>query len=181
MLMLECPFQVTIPYLDPILPLQDRQTFLQERYGFTCDCYLCKFQQSIPPSVLAQSGTATPEKLSDMFETYVKKRVDVLRCTCPYASFSEFKVGQPLPERSMPLFPSRVLMKAVPVDKLSCLKPDVVKELTSMFAETVEEEQWDLAKRTGEHILVIYGLVYGWRHPLVGESPSERDRREELT
>lgn len=158
---------MTIPYLDPILPLQDRQTFLAERYGFTCTCPLCDFQASLPPTVLTQE--ATPRKLGDMYDEYVARHMDPLRRETPYAPWTAFKPGGPLPVRAKPFLPSRIQMKNVPHDKVSCLRADIVRELTGMFSEGVESEEWELARETGEHVLGVYVVVYGWRHPLVGE------------
>ncbi|KAJ9101822.1 hypothetical protein QFC21_003161 [Naganishia friedmannii] len=160
--------QLTIPYIDALLPLQERQTFLQERYGFTCNCTLCKFQKSVSPAVLAQAGTANPEKLSELFTTFVEKHVDVLRVICPYSFISGFKPGEPYPKRSTQFLPGRVTLSKVGVDKLVCFQPDVIKELNLMFSESTENQSWIIARIQGEHILAIYGILYGWRFPLVG-------------
>ena len=61
-------------------------------------------------------------------------------------------------------------MESCPRDELACLNGRVVGELTSMFGEACEAREWTLARETGEHVSVIYGIVYGWRHPLVGTS-----------
>ncbi|KAJ9122758.1 hypothetical protein QFC24_004188 [Naganishia onofrii] len=160
--------QLTIPYIDAVLPLQERQTFLQERYGFTCECTLCKFQESVSPAVLAHAGTATPEKLSGLFTTYVQKHVDALREICPYSFNSGFRPGEPFPKRSTPYLPGRVTLSNIGVDKLVCLQPDVIKELNLMFEESTADHRWIIARIQGQHILTIYGILYGWRFPLVG-------------
>jgi hypothetical protein len=105
-----------------------------------------------------------------MYDAYVARNMDPLRHETPYAPWTAIKPGGPLPARAKPFLPSRVQMKSVPHDKISCLKADVVRELTGMFNEGVESEEWELARETGEHVLGIYVVVYGWRHPLVGES-----------
>lgn len=43
--------QVTISYLPPELPLAERQQNLYLRYGFHCDCILCKKESAQPPKL----------------------------------------------------------------------------------------------------------------------------------
>jgi hypothetical protein len=65
--------------------------------------------------------------------------------------------------------PSRVSQEKIPLALISCLRPDLVHELTDMFGETAAGGDWPAACMLGMHVLAIYVAVYGWRYPLVGE------------
>lgn len=38
-----------------------------------------------------------------------------------------------------------------------------------MFEESTADHRWIIARIQGQHILTIYGILYGWRFPLVGK------------
>jgi SET and MYND domain-containing protein len=156
--------QLTITYLDPILPLVERQTFLQQRYGFTCKCPLCTYQESIPPSLRAQAPPPTPQALSKLFASVVGPAL-----TQAKGQVADLLNGSSALDVLAELgLPTNVKLK-VPHGLLGCLKPEVVTELTSIYSDACAEGEWQVAAVTGCHILGIYVTTYGWRYPLVGE------------
>lgn len=96
-----------------------------------------------------------------MFTSYVAPSMDRLR--------EDVRSLTPT-DRRRAWLPTRPRMDALSRDELACTSAAVVQELTSIFREACERCQWSLARQTGQHVLVIYAVVYGWRYPLVGTS-----------
>lgn len=161
-------FQLTIPYLDTILPHHERQGFLQQRYGFSCTCPLCVAQTPLATPTSHPTIQPRPEDLTRLFQRVVG--VGLANGVKALKSFT----AQARPTISQwsnydhPL-PSRVSQEALPTGLANCLKPEVVKEVTSMFEEAAGEADWRAACMAGMHVLAIYATAYGWRHPLVGK------------
>lgn len=171
--------QVTIPYLDPILPLTDRQTSLRLRYGFKCVCGLCKYQEASSASSAAasnnKSGAVKPKPiqqpglkdLDELFQRVVARSPGGL---FQLIAGQQQQQQSPARRSSKTLLPSRIRFDAIPAHLQPCLTSDTVKELSGGFQESMHAGgEWDMAATVGAHMLAIYAVVYGWRHPLVGK------------
>ena len=160
--------QLTVPYLDPILPHHERQGFLQERYGFSCTCPLCLAQTPLATPTSHPTIQPRPDDLTRLFQRVVgvgiASGVRTLKTFMPGLTSSPSQwAGFQAP------LPSRIAQEAMPTALSNCLKPDVVREVTAMFEEAAAEADWRAACMAGMHVLAIYTTVYGWRHPLVGK------------
>ena len=160
--------QLTIPYLDPILPFHERQMFLQERYGFTCTCSLCTLQTPLPTPTSHPTMPPRPEDMNRLFQLVIGKGIATalanLKTLVTQPGFAVDQLGG----FGLPL-PSRISQERLPIGLINCLKPNVVQQLMELFGEATSEGNWQAACMAGMHVLAIYVPVYGWRHPLVGK------------
>ncbi|TFK52419.1 hypothetical protein OE88DRAFT_1401683 [Heliocybe sulcata] len=135
--------EITIPYLDPAIPLDVRQHQLQSRYGFTCTCPLCLFQQSISPVPLAPP-------------TELKTLEAALRLAIKPEGSEILTLPRgwdlpSLPERLYPL-----------------LHPTYLPALSETFSKASHEGDYLTALESGLTLLALYGTIYPVNYPLIG-------------
>lgn len=166
---------MTISYLDPILPVIDRQTYLKERYGFTCTCSLCTSQSQafetgsapVPPAP-APLTQPQPDDLSALYRTVVAPAME-LASSLAVQTLQTGSSTSSQPLDALRRLPSRVQPDRLPPSLARCLQPDVVTELVTIFSQLTIEAEWRSAMLPGMHMVAVYATLYGWRHPLTGE------------
>lgn len=132
------------------------------RYHFECSCSLCKYQEESSKSGPTKPAAPGLKDLDELFQMVVARSagglVQLLSGQRQSASARKTTL------------PSRVQISAIPPRLQPCLTSDTVKDLSSGFQESMHGGEWDVAVKAGAHVLAIYTVVYGWRHPLTGES-----------
>ncbi|TFY80212.1 hypothetical protein EWM64_g3797 [Hericium alpestre] len=142
--------EITIPYLDPALPLDDRQRALQANYGFTCSCALCKFEEHMDPGdpSTIEEGLMGSSEISRWLQEYT----DCILTRRPTYS-DRLRVYEDIPEALRVFF-----------------HPSVVPKLSEMFSETSHEGPFEKALNVGHVLLAVYILVYPPNYPQTGEA-----------
>ncbi|KAI0057828.1 SET domain-containing protein [Artomyces pyxidatus] len=134
--------EVCIPYIDPALPLEDRDRALDVSYGFRCTCPLCTFQRHIKPSTDPTNLTSAMPLLKEFtgcFLTQSPPRQDTLR---------EFNA---IPEALHSLFNSTIL-----------------PNLAEAFSQASHNGSYATALDEGLNLLALYILIYPPNYPQTG-------------
>ncbi|KZT23432.1 SET domain-containing protein [Neolentinus lepideus HHB14362 ss-1] len=135
--------EITIPYLDPAIPLDARQHQLRSRYGFACTCPLCLFQQSISPIPLA-----APSDLKSLEATLrLETKVDDTETLTLSRNWN-------LPSLQEHLYP--------------LLHPAYLPALSETFSKASHEGDYPIALESGLTLLAWYATVYPRNYPLIG-------------
>ncbi|TFY65665.1 hypothetical protein EVG20_g5424 [Dentipellis fragilis] len=137
--------EVAIPYLDPALPLEDRQRDLRTSYGFGCRCALCTFQEQID----IPDGSANSESLIKATRhLHEYTGCDLAHMPAVLESLRDYS---DIPEDLWPFF-----------DR------SVIPALSEPFSQASHEGSYDVALRTGHTLLAVYMLVYPPNYPQTG-------------
>ncbi|KAA1469842.1 SET domain-containing protein [Dentipellis sp. KUC8613] len=137
--------EVSIPYLDPALPLADRQRDLQMSYGFSCRCALCAFQKQIS----IPDGSVNSESLIKA----TRHLHEYTGCDLAHmpAMLEKLRDYNDIPEDLWPFF-----------DR------SVIPALSEPFSQASHDGSYDVALRTGQTLLAVYLLVYPPNFPQTG-------------
>ncbi|KAI0315809.1 SET domain-containing protein [Amylostereum chailletii] len=136
--------EITIPYIDPALPSQDRDRALKINYDFTCDCPLCVFQRKVDVSRPIEGS-------------------DLQRARALLISFTGCNIAQPPPN------PVHLQdFSKVPDALLPFLHPSVLPDLSEVFSRTSHDGSLDIALDVGQTLLAIYFLIYPPNYPQTG-------------
>ncbi|EIN12756.1 SET domain-containing protein [Punctularia strigosozonata HHB-11173 SS5] len=143
--------EVTIPYLDPALPLANRQQITQITYGFICGCPLCTLQASLP-AVPPPPPRSAQEDIS-LIDFGLRRLV--------FGATSDVS----LPDTVPPL-------NDLPPNLLAVLHESYLPALSAAFSTASHDvESADIlatALQTGQTILALYLLLYPRNYPQIG-------------
>ena len=151
--MLRSELQLTIPYLDPCLPLATRKNALKLNYGFICTCSLCTFQQTIEPLSPLPSNSDVIATLEQQLCRYIS---DELMCQDIQSPTSAIVLDgdnfrHTLPEELHPL-----------------LNPEYLPSLSETFSRASHEGDIKKALSSGKTLLAFYILLYPKNYPQTG-------------
>ncbi|EPQ54614.1 hypothetical protein GLOTRDRAFT_42690 [Gloeophyllum trabeum ATCC 11539] len=135
--------EITIPYLDPAIPLDVRQHQLQSRYGFKCNCVACTFQRKINPVPFP-----SPEDLKGL-EAILRQRIQLTGVHSHALS-------------------SRYLLPQLPPDLFPLLHDSYLPSLSEAFSKTSHDGEYALALEAGLTLLGLYSMIYPRNYPLIG-------------
>ncbi|KAG8753301.1 hypothetical protein FRC14_006181 [Serendipita sp. 396] len=134
--------EITIPYLDPALPLIERRNRLQQAYGFICDCPRCMIEGRMAhPSDPVPNESLLQEELISY--ALPQLRIHDLRTTLE-------------------------LLKSLPRHLWSIRNPDFIKHLTETFENQSHDGPYEDAWRSGKALLALCLILYPRYHPLTG-------------
>ncbi|KAI0030426.1 hypothetical protein K488DRAFT_54292 [Vararia minispora EC-137] len=140
-----CDEEVTIAYVDPALPLKDRESALDTSYDFRCQCTLCTFQHKtdIPPP---PDDDESRRNLSNL----------LLR-------FTGLDLSRSPPKHDLPRD-----FQAIPSALLPVLHPVFLPTIAEMFSESSHAGATSRAMSLGQTLLATYLLIYPPNYPQIG-------------
>ncbi|KAJ3556198.1 hypothetical protein NM688_g2159 [Phlebia brevispora] len=138
--------EITVPYLDPALPLETRMNALRMNYGFSCTCPLCTFQgrpgltKSLP--LASELGA-----LEDVLRKYVESR----------SSDNQFNVDS-----------NRHPWAGIPNQLPALFHEAYLPQLAETFSRTSHEGDYGTALDSGRTLAAYYALIYPSNYPQIG-------------
>ncbi|KZT65794.1 SET domain-containing protein [Daedalea quercina L-15889] len=138
--------EVTIPYLDPALPVEIRRQALQLNYGFSCSCLSCCATQHISAVPPPRRGSTELDDLEGRLRRYA--------------------LGDA--ERVAELREVSSLLQKMPVELAPVLHESYLPALSEAFSRTSHEGPHKEALSTGLTLLALYALVYPVNYPQIG-------------
>ncbi|PSR71742.1 hypothetical protein PHLCEN_2v12390 [Hermanssonia centrifuga] len=145
--------EITVPYLDPALPLQTRQSALRANYGFNCMCPLCTFQQTLGPVVPLPSDSKNIRAVEDSLCEYVTSHILQLD---PYG----------IPPSAAETSPG----SGIPSELFCLLNADYLPSLSETFSRSSHEGNYEIALASGRTLLAFYAAIYPRNYPQIGEN-----------
>lgn len=145
--------QITLPYLDPALPLTTRQDALRINYGFQCNCALCTYQTSISPLPPLPQNTQSVSALELQLCDFVTRNVVSLD-----------------PQRNITVTDINTARFSLPKELHTLLNPDYLPSLSEEFSRTSHEGEASKALSHGRILLALYAVIYPSRYPQIGRS-----------
>ena len=146
--------QMTVPYLDPALPLSTRKAALQANYGFICVCPLCTFQERISPVPPLPTDATELVGLEDKLCMHVTSQIISLDAHRPPFALKDDK----LPWGNLP------------ADLHTLLDEKYLPQLSEAFSKASHEGQYATALRSGRTLLAYYAVTYSLNYPQIGMS-----------
>jgi len=138
--------EVTIPYLDPALPVETRKQALQSNYGFSCSCPPCCIMERVHPMLPPRQGSTELDGLERALRRYA--------------------LGDA--ERVAELREESCLLQEMPVELAPVLHESYLPQLSETFSRTSHEGPYAEALSTGLTLLALYSLVYPANYPQIG-------------
>ncbi|KAH9936369.1 SET domain-containing protein [Fomitopsis serialis] len=138
--------EVTIPYLDPALPVETRQQALQSNYGFSCSCPTCCIVERVHPMPPPRQGSTEMDDLESALRRYALSDAG----------------------RVAELREDSVLLQEMPVELAPVLHESYLPQLSETFSRTSHEGPYTEALSTGLTLLALYSLVYPANYPQIG-------------
>ncbi|KAI0269910.1 hypothetical protein BC834DRAFT_922711 [Gloeopeniophorella convolvens] len=135
--------EICIPYVDPALPLEDRERALGNIYGFSCSCALCHFQRGI-------SASSSDGAISAQVRRHL---LDFTGCSPD---------SPPLRHDTLQNFSD------IPASLRSLFHPSVLPDLAESFSAKSHSASLDAALVDGLTLLALYHLIYPPNYPQTG-------------
>lgn len=142
--------QITIPYLDPALPLDTRTDALRMNYGFTCGCEFCSFQRQLGSIKPLPADASLVHALEDKLRAHVAAR-----------SPNTDSHGPSSPSNATPWVD-------LPADLYPLFNEGYLPQLSETFSRTSHEGEYEAALSSGRTLSAYYAVVYPPNYPQIG-------------
>ncbi|CCL99706.1 uncharacterized protein FIBRA_01728 [Fibroporia radiculosa] len=138
--------EITIPYLDPALPLHTRQEALRLNYGFTCTCPLCSWAGHLDPAPPPARGSA---------------ELAILESQLCALSLGDADRAAKLPME-------RDFFRRLPETLVVFLHETYLPSISEVFSKASHEGEYEQALSVGRTLLALYALLYPSNYPQIG-------------